>query len=227
MKNQSILIAENDEDLMKILRLMFEEKNFNTFTADNGISALELFRKHSPKIVLMDIDMPEKNGWEVLEEIRTQDQLTPVIIMTGRNIEEKDSVKSYDIGATFFIRKPFHYKEIFALIDSLVKSMYGFADIITFGSFHLNMSSFILEHDKQTFTLTEREAKVLYMLAKNANRKVELSKILNEIWYNDESASNRQMLKNTIAKLRKIIEEDPKIKLESIYGIGYILIIEE
>ncbi len=221
MKNHSILLAEDDNSLVRILKRMFEEKGLKIYDADNGESALELFHKHKPSIVLMDIEMPEMDGWQVLENIRKEDQIIPVIIMTGRKTELEDSLYSYDKGATFFLRKPFHSHEVIAMVESQIKMTYGLTNAITFAQFQLNMSSYTISKDNETYNLTEREAKVLYMLAKKANQIVESSNILMEIWY-DESSSNKQMLKNTIAKLRKIVECDD-VKIEAMYGRGYIL----
>lgn len=223
MKNCSILIAEDDLILLRVLRKMVEDKGLKTYVADNGATALELFHAHKPDIVLMDIDMPEKDGWEVLEEIRRTNQFVPVIIMTGRSVEEQDSLKSYEMGATFFVRKPFHLREIVALIDVQLKTLYGFVDVVTFGSFVLNMYVYSLKGHSQTHQLTEREARVLYILVKNINRVVETKVILQEIWHDDESQSNRQMLKNTVARLRKLIEDSGEMRIESLYARGYIL----
>lgn len=222
MRSYSVLIAEDDAPLLDLLKETFDNKNFVTLIAKDGKTALDLYLKHKPEIILMDIDMPEMNGWEVLSEIRKNDELIPIIIMTGRSVEEDDSVTSYDQGATFFLRKPFGYREILGLIGNLAKTTYGQVNVISFAGFKLNMNSFTLEREGQSQPLTEREAKVLYMLCKNLNYKVSTTDILNEVWYG-ENPNNYQMLKNTMLKLRKIIDADPELQLKSIYGEGYIL----
>jgi DNA-binding response OmpR family regulator len=219
----TLLIAEDDSGFLKILQQMFEEKNFKTYTADNGILALEQYHTYKPEVILMDIDMPEKDGWEVLNQIRKENTLVPIIVMTGHKIEEKDSLKSYDLGATFFIRKPFHYKEIAALINSQAKSICNREDIFSFGKFRLNMSSSVLQANSEHYHLTEREAKILGLLVKNSNIAVETRDILNYIWHNNELQNNHQMLRNTVSKLNKLFKKHKTIHIESAYGKGYIM----
>jgi DNA-binding response OmpR family regulator len=223
MKRYSILIAEDDFLLANALQKMLEEKNYKVIFADNGLSALKLYNAHLPEVLLMDIDMPEKDGWEVLHQIREENKQIPIIIMTANKIEEADSLKSYDLGATVFVRKPFYYTEILALINALLKTAYDYAEELSFGCFLLNMSSYILQSDSKNYQLTEREAKVLYILGKNTNRTVETKYSLNTIWHNDTSSTNFQMLKNIITKLRNILKETDKMKVQSIYGKGYLL----
>ena len=223
MKPRRILIAEDDDHLLKVLQQVFKEKDFNVCLADNGTSALEQYRNYKPDVILMDIDMPEQNGWEVLHRIREENKIVPIIIMSGKKIKETDSLKSYDLGATFFILKPVRYQEIVAIIQSAINSAYGTEEVFVFGNFQLDMSSFLLTAGHEEYHLTEREAKTLVLLIKNSNRIVKTYDILNCVWHIDASPNNHQMLRNVIAKLNKILTKHGDISIESGYGRGYFL----
>ena len=142
MNKKTILIAEDDLGFSKILQKVFEENDFKVHHADNGISALKIYNNYDPAVLLLDIDLPEKNGWEVMELIKEKNKLVPIVIMSGHKIELSDSLKSYDMGATNYIRKPFRVEEIVAFVTSLIARTYGYMDIISIGNCQLNMSSF-------------------------------------------------------------------------------------
>jgi len=222
MTFRTILIADDDTGLIKVLEKAFIEKDFKVYTADNGIDTLKQFYDFKPKIILMDIDMPDKDGWEVLKQIRHENRLIPILIMTGKYLKEVDAIKSFNDGATLFIRKTLSYKEIIASVESLFKLTYSPEEIFSFGQFTLNMSSPSLFTNNEEFPLTDREAQLLCLLIKNMNQTVETKNILNSVWGND-SQSNNQMLRNVIAKLNKWFEKFGEIHIKSVYGKGYLL----
>jgi len=222
MKFHSILIADDDATLVSVLEKVFIEKDFEVYTADNGIGALKQFYACKPKIILMDIDMPEKNGWKTLKQIRQENTLIPIVMMTGQYVEEADAMKSYIDGATLFIRKSSSYKEIFAHVDALYKTVYSPKETFSLGKFTLNMSSHSLLINDEKYPLTDRSAQLLCLLAKNINQTVETKDILNFVWGSD-SQSNNQMMRNIITKLNKIFGNYKNIHIASIYGKGYSL----
>lgn len=226
MNPHSILIAEDDILFAKVLQEAFKEKGFTVYGADNGLSALKQYRIYKPDVLLMDIDMPEKDGWEVLSQIRENDKWTPVIIMTGRSSNKIDSVESYKKGADYFIRKPFNLQEIIELIDFVIHKTYEKEDRLVFGNCRLNLSSRLLQTGSGEQHLTEREATVLYLLVKKSRRIVAMREFQEYIW-NDTSPSNYQMVKNIITKLKKMLKEDKTIRIESIYGSGYMLCVDK
>ena len=225
MKSHTILIADDDALLVKTLENAFIEENYHVYTANNGIDALQQFYDCKPKIILMDIDMPGKNGWEALKQIRQDNRLIPIIIMTGQFINEADAIKSLNDGAVSFIRKSLSYKEIVATVNSSFRSAYSPDEIFSFGKFTLNMSSHYLQIGNEKYPLTNREAQLLCLLVKNINQTVEMKKILHFVWSHD-SSSNNQMMRNTIAKLNRMFEKFGKIHIKSIYGVGYSLQIQ-
>ena len=222
MNKKTILIAEDDLILAKVLQKVFEEKDFKVYHTDDGVTALKIYDSCDPAILLLDIDLPEKSGWEVMELIREKNKLVPIVIMSGHKIELNDSLKSYDIGATHYVRKPFYEEEIVALIASIVARTYGYMEIISIGNCQLNMSSFYLQVNSKIYQLKEKEAKVLYLLGKNQNQIVETEQILELVWHHD-SLNNLQMLRNLIVELRKSLQEVAEIKIKTVHKKGYMM----
>ena len=221
MNTYSILIAEDDPFLMKVLIRQFEDNNYTVYPADNGSKALKLYQTFQPNVILMDIDMPEKSGLQVLQAIRMQDTFIPIFIMTGQKVREQDSLASYELGATVFIRKPFSIKEIYALVNTQLKSIHKLPEVISFGKFQLDMSTFILSAPENKYQLTHRKAKILHLLIKNKDKLVTKEEIHHMVWQRYE-INNQQMIKNLINNIRYTLEKE-NIIIETIYSSGYIL----
>jgi DNA-binding response OmpR family regulator len=217
-----ILIAEDDESLAEVLQDSFRDHNFKVYYTDNGADACHLFQAHFINIILLDIDLPEKNGWEVLSEIRKKDQLIPVILMTGKHVDEKDGIRSYKIGSDYFLRKPFYPSELITMVESKLK-IHSFSETsLQIGNSFLDLQNNRLVTNGTLHQLTDRETEVLLLLIKNKNQLVNARFILNSVWKNDHF-NNLQMLRNLIVDLRKKISEDPDLDMETVYAKGYKL----
>ncbi len=223
MKQYTILIVEDDRSFANALKDFFEENQYIVLLADNGIAALELYQTMHPDALLMDIDIPEMTGQEVLEQIRRADTQVPIVMMTGQRLDGNDTLKSYSFRADYHLRKPFAPKELLAFIEVLLNRVYGSKiEILPFGDSILKISESILNTKNIEFPLSRREAKLLGYLVKNKN-KIIATEILVDL-ISDETKMNRhQMLKNMITSLKKKLYNDPSVILESVYGKGYIL----
>lgn len=219
----TILIAEDEALLAKMLQKVFTENDFVTHLAEDGKEAVYLYQIYNPDIILMDIDMPHRSGWEVLEIVRKENKTLPVVIMSGTRISEEDSLRSYQLGAVSFFRKPFFPKEIVAHIRSLMKIKYDLEETLVMDCFTLDLSlNSLVIHGKE-YRLPERESKVLYLLAKNKDKLVKYQEFIKFIWNNNGLPSNDQMLRNLITSLRKVFQKMERVQIEHIYGKGYIL----
>jgi len=218
-----ILIAEDDEPLAKMLQKVFDENEFEAYIAEDGKEAVRLHQTRNPDIILMDIDMPYRSGWEVLEAIRKGDRTVPVVIMSGKRISEEDSLRSYEMGAVSFIRKPFFPKEVVAHIQSLIRIKYDFDETLVMDGFSISLSTNTLRIEDEECYLSEREAKVLYLLSKNVNKVVTYQEFIKYLWHTNEVPSYEQMLRNNMTRLRDLLKDVEKFHIERIYGKGYIL----
>ena len=116
---KKILIIEDEIDLIKVLKDTFEKENFQVFCAEDGEEGIEKFYEKNPDLILLDINMPKKNGWEVCKEVREQSNI-PIVMMTARD-SEIDELKGLNIGADDYITKPFNTEEFLARVDSLIR----------------------------------------------------------------------------------------------------------
>jgi DNA-binding response OmpR family regulator len=221
MRKRSILIVDDDVTFATFLKKIFRENDWEVEMADNGETALSKYHSDRPDIILMDIDMPGKNGWETLHQIRTESQSIPVILMSGRKTDGPDFAKSYAEKATLSVRKPFATEEILGLVQSLYRSSYGDAEMLSFDEFQLDMSSCTFQAGTQTYSLTEREAKVLFLLCKNRYKIVRTTSILESIGC--YTANQGQILLNIISNLRKQLKNTP-LQIKTVYGKGYLLV---
>jgi len=223
MKKLSILIADDDPELADVFERIFIEKGYIVYKTDNGTDVIDQCKKFIPNIILMDIDMPGKDGWEVLKIIRKENKITPVIIMSNKYIEETDAMKSYSEGATFFMRKSLTLNEITASVDSLFKYTYSPDEILDFGKFILDMSSNSIQINSEKYVLKDRQIKLICMLAKRMNQVVSRGEILISIWHCD-SPPNRQMLRNEITEINKKFSKTGVIQIKTVYNRGCYLV---
>ena len=222
MRTKSILIAEDDRSMALPLKKLFELNDFIVYLAEDGAEALEIYKKNRPGVLLLDIDMPEKDGYEVAEEVRSSDRITPIIIMTGARLSEKDCLDSYSRGAYVYFRKPFSTAEILACINNAMDLVYGTRDELSFGKSTLCLYSNVLKIGDKEFLLKEREMKTLLLLLKHKNHVVSINDLLLHVWKGIDK-SNYQMLRNLITGLKKKLGHDSSVTLDSIYGKGYMI----
>jgi len=221
MSKYTLLLAEDDSVLSSVLRDFFEINGLKVVQAMDGEEALRLYAKVYPDIVLMDIDMPKKNGFEVIEEIRSSDYTTPIILMTGSNMDDGSMIRGYELGAINFQKKPVSPPVILSIILSKLHPN------IVVKNLKLGKKLFVLKNqcismDELTVNLREREALVLQTLMDNVNVSVSRKKLLEIIWGNDIPANNN-MLDGIISSLRKALQPIPDLEIHTIYGKGIVL----
>jgi DNA-binding response OmpR family regulator len=220
MRKRSILIVDDDVKFAIFLKKIFRDDGWVVETADNGETALAMYLNDRPDIILMDIDMPGKNGWETLHRIRTENSSVPVVLMSGHKTEDSDFAKSYAEKATLSIHKPLTVEEIRGYIQSIYSLSYGYGETLSFDEFQLDMSSCTFRAGTQIYPLTEREAKVLFLLCKNRNQIVETPVLIESIGC--LPANHGQILLNIISGLRKKLKNAP-LQINSAYGKGFVL----
>lgn len=123
MGKYSVLLVDDDEKLVQLLKLYFEKEGFITYAAYDGLQALRLVREKTPSMVVLDIMLPEIDGWEVCKKIRRENEV-PIIMLTARD-EESDRLIGLEIGADDYVTKPFSPKEVVARAKVILRRMYG------------------------------------------------------------------------------------------------------
>lgn len=224
MEKYIILLVEDDESLAMVLTDSLEMHGYTVVHASDGLMALEKYKLHEPGLILLDVIIPEKNGYEVAREIRSRDQFIPILFMTGTEVEEPDRLKAYDIGACDYLIKPLLPAELIAKIKvwqatRRVVNMSVKQYKIDHNVCYLDQSSFTMGNVK--VSLTGRQQQVVEVLLDHFGEFVNKSDLLLSVWKTD-LPYNEQMLRNNIKQIREKISPLP-LEIKQLYGHGYSL----
>ena len=219
----NILLAEDDESFGNILRDYLSINNFNVELCRDGQQALDKFREQDFDLIVSDVMMPVKDGFTFVNDLRKINKLVPVIYLTARN-QKEDIIKGYKSGADDYVTKPFDSEVLLLKIAAVLQRSQQNrsaqqSDVFTFGKFVFNPAARSLEHNNKAERLSPRESELLNMLLIHQGQIVDRSTILNTIW-GDDSYFNNRSLDVYITKLRKRLQADEKIVIESLYGSG-------
>ena len=227
---QHILLAEDDENLGSLLATFLNSKGYQTKWVKNGQEALDYYRAFVNKVdfIILDVMMPEKDGFAVAKEIRLTDKKMPILFLTAKSMKE-DKLKGFDVGADDYLTKPFAMEELIARIQAIFRRV-GDASIIkedrmAIGSLQFDSNKSILYTNSGEKKLTTKENALLSLLVKNINDVLDRQATLRAIWGDDNYFNGRSM-DVYIAKLRKLLSEDPTIEIMNIHGIGFKLIVK-
>lgn len=220
-----ILLVEDDPSLGMLIRDLLEGENYAVDWASDGKAALKFFANGGIDLCLVDIMLPQMDGFTLVEHIRASDQVVPVIFLTARSMED-DKVKGFRIGADDYITKPFSKEELKLRIRAVLRR--------NTSSLNKNSSEWIIGQSKfypddlkllsggKTVQLTRKEAALLQMLASAVNQLVRKEDLLVNIWGENDYFMGRSM-DVYIAKLRKMLRDDNSLSIVNVHNTGYRL----
>ena len=220
----NILFADDDTKYSLILKRFLENEGYTVTYFDNGLSAAEQFSVIQPDLVLLDINMPGLNGFEVAEKIREKDRQTLIFFLTDRT-DKNDRLKGFTLKGNDYLTKPFYPEELLARIRERFDSTpyeSVHEEIYRFGNTVFNYSNNELRSGTNKTLVTSRQAEILRLLAKNVNRAVARETILTVVWGTDTYA-NSLALNVQITYLRRAIQNDSKLSIVSLNKKGYML----
>lgn len=224
-----VLLAEDELSLAHIVRENLEERNFLVMLCSDGESALKQYHKQRPDIIILDIMMPLKDGFEVAKEIREKDKKTPIIFLTARS-QVKDVIAGFELGANDYLKKPFSVEELIVRIKAQLNHLKIVDDAklrnheaFHFGEFTFRPNKNILELGIYVKQLTSRESEILKLLCQNQQQVLERDILLKNLWGNN-NFFNARSLDVFITKLRRHLADDPSVQIINIRGIGYKLV---
>lgn len=214
-----ILIVEDNKELLELLTDFLRAEGYTVSTAENGEKALSLFEKYGARLVLLDINLPGIDGFEVCEKIRNEGN-TPVIMLTAR-VSKEDKLNGLILGADDYIEKPYDIDILIAKIKGIFKRRFA-EDKITEGDIVLNLMTQSVTKDGKVIDMTIKEFELLKMLIENKGQTLTKDRLFNSIWGID-SESETQTLTVHIKWLREKIEADPKkpAHILTVWGKGY------
>ena len=224
-----ILYLEDEHFLGRIVKESLASRGYDIKLITDGANFIANFKSFKPDICVLDIMVPNIDGFTNAEEIKSLDPDMPIIFLSAKN-QTEDVLKGFQSGGNDYIKKPFSMEELIIRINNLLQlgsSKYenNRTKALKLGDFIFDYDEFLLSHLGKSIKLSYKENELLHLLSHNINRKIERKSILIKIW-GDDSYYNSRNLDVYIRKLRVIFEKDPKIKLQTLRGVGYQFIIK-
>ncbi len=223
---KTILVIDDEPQIVMGLRDALEFEGFKVAAAGKGREGLALARSENPDAVILDLMLPDMNGYAVCEELRRWNAFVPIIMLTARSLET-DKIRGLDSGADDYVTKPFSVNELIARIRAIFRRAArggGVPEVLTIGAaqVHLAAQTLTIRGEKQPLSFYEVE--LIRLLAERAGQPVSREEILSKIWGLEPSPTNRTV-DNFIVKLRKKIEKHPDKPdhILTVYGYGYKL----
>ena len=222
---EKILIIEDEEDLVKGLRLNLADEGYKVDWASNGEEGLRKAMEETPDLIILDIMLPKKNGLDVCRELRQKNIFIPIIMLTAKG-EEIDKVVGLEIGADDYMTKPFSIRELLARIKAHLRREKRegktVPEVYLFGDVEIDFTHVKVKRKDKELDLTSLEAEILKYFIAHQGEVITRENLLDKIWGYEKYPTTRT-IDNHILKLRKKIETDPSHPkyILSIYGEGY------
>lgn len=218
-----ILYVEDEPSLGKIVKESLQRRGFEVVMESDGANVLSLFKQVNPTVCVLDIMLPNKDGFEVAEEIRAIDPGVPILFLTAKT-QTEDLVKGFTLGGNDYIRKPFSMEELIVRIDNVLRKPAAIAssptDHITIGKFRFYANRQILANGSEEKKLSYKESELLKLLYEKRNGIIDRKDILGLLWGHD-SFFNSRNLDVYITRLRVHLKEDQNLQILTIKGVGY------
>ena len=219
-----LLVVDDDPNICEMLRIYFENEGYSVKTAADGVEGLNLFKIFEPDLVLLDVMMPKKDGWQLCREIR-EISSKPVIMVTAKG-DVFDKVLGLELGADDFVVKPFEMKEISARIKAVLRrynahSKNADEEVVKFENIEISLQKYELKLNGKAIDIPPKELELLYFLASNCNRVFTRDQLLDKVWGFDYLGDSRTVdvhVKRLREKLEGVSE---KWSLKTVWGVGY------
>ena len=219
-----LLIIDDDANICEMLKLYFENEGYKVRSANDGVEGVNLFKIYEPDLVLLDIMMPKKDGWQVCREIR-EISSKPVIMITAKG-EVFDKVLGLELGADDFIVKPFDMKELSARIKAVLRRYNAHQnasdeEVVRFENLEISLQRYELKLAGKAIDIPPKELELLYFLASNCNRVFTRDQLLDKVWGFDYLGDSRTVDVH-VKRLREKLEGiSDKWSLKTVWGVGY------
>ena len=224
MLDTKMLIVDDDLNICDLLRRYFENDGYSVKTANNGMDGVNFFKIYNPDIVLLDIMLPKKDGWQVCREIREVSS-KPIIMITAKD-EVFDKVLGLELGADDFVVKPFDMKELSARVKAVLRRYQAHTnqndeDVIKFDNIEISHQKYELKLCGKSVDVPPKELELLYFLASNSNRVFTRDQLLDKVWGFDYLGDSRTVDVH-VKRLREKLEGvSDKWTLKTVWGVGY------
>ncbi len=218
-----LLYVEDDESLSFVTRDNLELQGYTVTCCENGKTATEAIKKNDYDLAILDVMLPDTDGFSLAELIRKYNTQVPILFLTAKSMKE-DRIKGLKLGADDYITKPFSIEELILKIDIFLrrsKMVQGpVPTYLTIGNYLLDHKNLSLKFGDEARNLTQKEGDLMKLFIENKNEVVRRSFILESLWGEDDYFLGRS-LDVFISRLRKYLAEDARIKIENIHSVGF------
>lgn len=221
---QRILIADDDSNIAELISLYLMKEGYETKKAEDGREALRMVQTFNPDLIILDIMMPEMDGYEVCREVRKTSTI-PIIMLTAKG-ETFDKVLGLELGADDYMVKPFDTKELVARVKAVLRRMESKevnAKKLSFENLLINLSNYSVAYKGETVEMPPRELELLFYLASHPNQVFTREQLLNQIWGYEYYGDTRTVDVH-IKRIREKLgsdEDHPKWSIKTVWGVGY------
>ena len=224
MSQTKILVVDDDPNICELLRLHFENEGYQVKSASDGYDGVAQFKSYDPDLVLLDIMMPKKDGWQVCREIR-EVSAKPIIMITAKN-ETFDKVLGLELGADDFIVKPFDMKELSARVKAVLRRYNAHTkteddEVVRFDQIEISLQKYELKLRGKVIDIPPKELELLYFLARNCNRVFTRDQLLDKVWGYDYLGDSRTIDVHVKRLREKLDGVSDKWSLKTVWGVGY------
>ena len=219
-----LLVVDDDSNICDLLKIYFESEGYEVKTAGDGAEGIAAFKLYDPDLVLLDIMMPKKDGWQVCREIR-EISSKPVIMITAKG-EIFDKVLGLELGADDFVVKPFDMKELSARVKAVLRRYQSQGnerdnDVIKFDNIEISHEKFELKLRGKPVDVPPKELELLYFLASNFNHVFTRDQLLDKVWGFDYLGDSRTVDVHIKRLREKLDGVSDKWNLKTVWGVGY------
>lgn len=224
----SILVVEDNKDLLNLLKINLSDQGYKIITAQDGVTALDMYHNYQPDLVILDIMIPKIDGLEVCKSIRKENRTVPILMLTAKT-EELDKVLGLEIGADDYMTKPFGIRELLARVKAIFRRVdvnkngeENQSKVLTLDDLILDTSKRKVTFDGESIELTSKEYDLLLLFFSNPGKAYSREELLNTVWgYSYEGYSHT--VNSHINRLRSKIENNPSEPhyIKTVWGVGY------
>ena len=222
-KPVTVLIAEDDLQLGFLIKENLEEEGYNVVNCPDGEIAWDFFQKKQPDICLLDVNMPNRDGFSLAKKIRQKNDIVPIIFLTAKSMEE-DKVKGFETGADDYITKPFSMKELLLRMNVFLRRnrmlMPQKQREVRIGKMIFFPDEMKLVSGKMNISLTQRESELLLFFCNHPNKALKREDILTHVWGKNDYFLGRSM-DVFVTKLRKHLKNEPTVNIETVHNVGF------
>ncbi len=228
--NRNVLIVEDDIHLGFLLMEFLESENFKVKLCRDGESGFNSFKKEAYDLCILDVMLPEMDGFSLARKIKNVDQQTPFLFLTARSMKE-DKLQGFSVGAEDFITKPFDEQELLCRLNVILRRSSKEAKVVVPVQF--NIGDYFFDYARQelcfngtTTRMTEKENEVLHLLCLHKNQILKREEAVEKIYGKKDYFLGRSF-DVFISRIRKMLKNDPRVSIENVFKVGFILNVDE